>query len=66
MQLRFHRQNFCACQLVEKTIEHDTKAFIFFIDLKKAYDSVPRAAMWHVLAKYGVPDVLISVIRSLC
>jgi len=27
---------FCARQLVEKTIEHDTKAFILFIDLKKA------------------------------
>ena len=35
----------CACQLLEKTNEHDTKAFILFIDLKKAYDSVPRAAM---------------------
>ena len=42
---------FCACQLIEKTIEHDTKAFILFIDLKKAYDSVPRATMWLILAK---------------
>ena len=48
---------FCACQLIEKTIEHDTKAFILFIDLKKVYDSVPRAAMWLIFAKYGVPDV---------
>ena len=56
---------FCARQLIEKTIEHDTKAFILFIDLKKAYDSVPRAVMWLILAKYGVPDVLISLIRSL-
>ena len=40
-------------------------AFILFIDLKKAYNSVPRAALWLVLAKYGVPDILISVIKSL-
>ena len=56
---------FCAHQLVEKTTEYDTKAFILFIGLKKANDFVPRAAMWLVLAKYEVLDVLISVIRSL-
>ena len=42
----------CAHQLVEKSIEHDTKAFILFIDLKKVYNSVPRDAMWLILAKY--------------
>ena len=52
---------FCAHQLIEKIIE---QAFRLSIDLKKAYDSVPRAAMWLVLAKDGVPDVMISVIRS--
>ena len=60
-----YRYEFCARQLIEKTIEHDTKAFILFIDLKKAYNSVPRAAMWLILAKYGVPDVVICFIRSL-
>ena len=29
-------------QLVEKAIEYQTKQFFLFIDLKKAYDSVPR------------------------
>ena len=56
---------FCVCQLIEKTIEHDTKAFILFIDLKNAYDLVPRATMWQIFAKYGVPDVVICLIRSL-
>ena len=56
---------FCARQLIEKTIEHDTKVFILFIDLKKAYYLVPRGAMWLILAKYGVPDVVICLIRSL-
>ena len=56
---------FCACQLIEKAIEHDMKAFILFIYLKKVYDSVPRASMWLILAKYRVPDVLINLIRYL-
>ena len=32
-------------QLVEKAAEHKSKQFLLFVDLKKAYDSVPRAAM---------------------
>jgi len=56
---------FCVHQLIEKTIEHNTKAFVLFVDLKKVYDSVPRAVMWLFLAKYGVPDVMVSVIKSL-
>ena len=38
-------------QLIEKSWEHQSKAFFTFIDLKKAYDSVPREAMWLALNK---------------
>ena len=55
----------CACQLVEKAIEHNTKVFLLFADLCKAYDSVPRSAMWSALQKYGVPDVTVDLVRGL-
>ena len=42
-------------QLVEKTIEHHSKQFLIFVDLTKAYDSVPREALWCALQKLGVP-----------
>ena len=32
--------------------------------LKKAYDSVPRVAMWTALRKLGVPEPIIELIRS--
>ena len=51
-------------QLVEKSWEHRAKAFFTFIDLKKAYDSVPREALWMALAKLGVPEETIQVIKS--
>ena len=38
---------------------------MLLIDLQKAYDSVPREALWNVLQKYGIPQSMINVIRSL-
>ena len=37
---------------------------ILFVDLKKAYDSVPRLALWSVLEKCGVPPRMLGIIRS--
>ena len=55
---------FVVRQLAEKAIEHQTKQFFVFVDLRKAYDSVPREALWMALQKLGVPDVLIDIIKS--
>ena len=56
---------FVARQLIEKAIEHDTPLYVIFVDLKKAYDSIPREALWLVLGKLGIPPTLLSLIRSL-
>ncbi|XP_065189675.1 uncharacterized protein LOC135820285 [Sycon ciliatum] len=56
---------FVAHQLIEKAIEHDTPLYVIFVDLKKAYDSIPREALWLVLGKLGIPPTLLSLIRSL-
>ncbi|CAM9372832.1 unnamed protein product, partial [Ascophyllum nodosum] len=44
--------------------EKDLPLFMCFIDLQKAYDSVDRSLLWKVLARYGVPAKLISIIRQ--
>ena len=36
---------FVARELVEKSIEHNSQLYVLFVDLKKAYDSVPRHAL---------------------
>ena len=56
---------YCARQLVEKAREHNTQIFMLFIDLRKAYDSIPHSPLWHMLEKYGIPPTLLSIIRSL-
>ena len=38
--------------------------YVCFIDLTKAYDSVERTLLWTVLARFGVPQIMISVIRQ--
>ena len=38
---------------------------VCFIDLTKSYDSVDRTLLWRVLARFGVPQNMISVIRRL-
>ena len=55
---------FTARQLFEKSREHDDPFFTLFIDLCKAYDLVSREALWKVLYNYGVPPVMLSLIRS--
>ena len=55
----------CARQLVEKSREHKTKTYILFVDLRKAYDSVPHQALWQVLLEYGIPPVVVNLLRSL-
>ena len=56
---------FCLRQLQEKAREHMTPLYMVFIDLTKAFDTVPRSALWTVLEKLGVPPKMRNVIRSL-
>lgn len=41
-----------------------TPIFLCFVDLQKAYDSVDRTLLWDVLARFGVPEKMIAVIRQ--
>ena len=38
--------------------------YVCFIDLTKAYDSVDRTLFWTVLARFGMPQNMISVVRQ--
>ena len=38
--------------------------YMCFIDLQKAYDSVDRELLWVVLARFGIPEKMLTVIRQ--
>lgn len=53
---------FVACQLLEKAREHQDSLFTLFVDLRKAYNSVHREALWQVLERCGVPPRMLKVV----
>ena len=48
---------------MEKAREHGESLYMLFVDLRKAYDLVPRQALWKVLEKYGVPAKILNVVK---
>ena len=51
---------------MEKARELQQPIYVCFIDLRKAYDSVNREALWNVLQhSYQLPDKLVSIIRTI-
>lgn len=45
-----------------KRISADT--YLLFLDLRKAYDSVPQEGLWYVLRTMGVPDRLVRLLEA--
>ena len=56
---------FSARQIQEKCKEQQKPLGMIFYDLEKAFDSVPRPAMWQVLERYGCPRKFTALIRTL-
>ena len=52
-------------QLFSNAIEFRRPLHACFIDLRKAYDTVNREALWHVLRKTGISDKLLRLLREL-
>ena len=47
----------------EKKWEHNEAVHQLFIDLKKAYDSVRREALYSILIEFGIPKKLLRLIK---
>lgn len=53
--------------MIEKSWEWDREMYVAFVDLEKAFDSVPRVKLWETLEDryYQIEPKLIRVIRGL-
>uniref|UniRef100_A0A8C6S4J5 Reverse transcriptase domain-containing protein n=1 Tax=Neogobius melanostomus TaxID=47308 RepID=A0A8C6S4J5_9GOBI len=52
-------------RVLEGLWEFAQPAHLCFVDLEKAFDRVPRGALWGVLREYGVWGPLLRAVRSL-
>ena len=52
-------------QVIEKAIEHRSNIHICFVDLSKAFDSVPRHALTKILKDSGTEDEVVRLIVDL-
>ena len=55
---------FVVRRLQELAREKRIPLYVCFIDFTEAYDSVDRTLFWTVLVRFGVPQIMISVIRQ--
>uniref|UniRef100_T1HAV6 Reverse transcriptase domain-containing protein n=1 Tax=Rhodnius prolixus TaxID=13249 RepID=T1HAV6_RHOPR len=51
--------------LIEKRLACDRELHMIFVDLQKAYDTVPLAKLWEALHNIGVKRYLIRAIQEL-
>ena len=56
---------FTVINALRKRQEHNLESWVAFIDLVKAFDSVPREALWKVLFKFGIPRHFVRVLMRL-
>jgi hypothetical protein len=58
-------QIFTLRKLSELSVEWQQRLYVAFVDLRKAFDSIARPALWAILRARGVPEQLVGVIRDL-
>ena len=50
---------------LQKRKEHNLETWALFIDLVKAFDTVPREALFAILRRFGLPDHFVNIVIRL-
>ena len=57
-------QIFTIRNIIEQCTEWQRKLYINFIDFQKAFDSIHRESLWHILRYYGIPAKIVQLIKG--
>lgn len=55
---------FAIRQVIADTVEKEDKMVTVFIDLEKAYDSIPRNQIWSALRRRKIPEYMVNLIEN--
>jgi hypothetical protein len=58
-------QLFTLRQLARLSVEWQQQLYTAFVDLRKAFDSISRPALWAILRARGVPERLVDILTDL-
>ena len=50
--------------IIEQSAEYSSDLHLVFVDFEKTFDSVDREGLWMALISRGIPNKLVSVIKS--
>ena len=56
---------FTLTQIIEKKMARKQEIYLLYVDLKKAYDSVPQSKLWEALEKTNISITLIKAVQEL-
>lgn len=56
---------FTVTQFIEKKLSFNQEVHLLFVDLKKAYDSVPLAKLWEILQESNINVEVLKAVKSL-
>lgn len=56
---------FTITQVIEKKTAYNQELPLFYIDLKKAYDSIPHIKLWEALQTTNISTELIKIVKKL-
>jgi len=57
-------QIFTLRNIIEQRSESQRQLYINFVDFEKAFDSIHRDSLWHILRHYGIPRI-VSIIQCM-
>ena len=49
---------------MEQSLEWNSSLYVNFVDYRKAFDSIHRDTLWHLLRHYGIPLKLTKLIKK--